>query len=408
MFKLRYVIIFLVLVSLFLPSFVNAQNQETLNIYLFYGQGCPHCSKEEVFSQDLTQQYSNLKLYTFEVYNHSDNMKVLQAIGQELKLDTSGVPMVFVGNQHMVGYLSDESSGQQIKAMINNCLADKCPDVIAAIIDRFFPEMKLSEFQTDLIAEPEMKDQNNYIISLPLIGIIDLRNFSLPVLTIIIAAIDGFNPCAMWILLFLISLLIGMKDKKRMWILGSTFILASGLVYFLFLSAWLNLFLFIGFIFWVRIFIGLVAIGSGSYHLWDFYKKRPGCQVVKGELREKVFANIKFVTSIPSFWLAMIGIIIVAVAVNLIELVCSAGLPAIYTNILSYSQIPAWQYYLLLVLYIIIFMLDDLFVFIAAMLTLHLTGISTKYTRYSNLIGGIIILILGILLILRPELLMFG
>jgi len=149
-------------------------------------------------------------------------------------------------------------------------------------------------------------------------------------------------------------------------------------------------------------------MSSGGYHLWEFYKNRPGCKVVKGERRERIFTNLKFITKIDKFWLALIGIIIIAFAVNLIELVCSAGLPAIYTNVLSLSNLPAWQYYLLLILYIIIFMLDDMFVFVVAMVTLQATGLSTKYTRYSNLIGGIIILILGILLILKPQWLMFS
>jgi thiol-disulfide isomerase/thioredoxin len=398
--KLKSILIFFILLAFLLPSFVFAQ-ETPVNVYFFWGEGCPHCAKEKEYLQKIENNYPQVIINNFEVYNNRQNAKLLQKIGQETDINVNGVPLIIIGDKALVGFLNEETTGQQIRKLIDECLANKCPDLINQIINQ------TPEPAPQPLPEPK-KNNDTYLINLPLIGEIDAKAFSLPVLTIIIAAIDGFNPCAMWVLLFLISLLLGMENKKRMWALGSAFILASGIVYFLFLSAWLNLFLFIGFIFWVRIIIGLIAIGSGSYHLWDFYKNRPGCKVVKGELREKVFTNLKFITKIPSFGLALLGMIIIAFAVNLIELVCSAGLPAIYTNVLSLSDISTWQYYLLLILYIIIFMLDDMFVFAVAMLTLRATGISTKYTRYANLIGGIIILILGILLILKPEWLMFS
>ncbi|MBD3360029.1 MAG: hypothetical protein GF365_04985 [Candidatus Buchananbacteria bacterium] len=398
--KFKLIVAFFILLAILLPNFISAQ-ENPLNVYFFWGKGCPHCAKEKAYLQKIEDNYSQVVINNFEVYNNQQNAKLLQKIGKETSINVNGVPLIIIGDKALVGFLNEETTGQQIRKLIDECLAAQCPDLVSQIINQK-PEPSPQPF-------PEsQKNNDSYFIHLPLIGEIDAKSFSLPVLTIIIAAIDGFNPCAMWVLLFLISLLLGMKNKKRMWALGSAFILASGIVYFLFLSAWLNLFLFIGFIFWVRIIIGLVAISSGAYHLWDFYKHKPGCKVVKGELREKIFTNLKFITKIPSFGLALLGMIIIAFAVNLIELVCSAGLPAIYTNVLSLSDISTWQYYLLLILYIIIFMLDDMFVFAVAMLTLKATGISSKYTRYANLIGGIIILILGFLLILKPELLMFS
>ncbi len=194
-----------------------------------------------------------------------------------------------------------------------------------------------------------------------------------------------------------------------MWILGTAFILTSGFVYFLFLSAWLNLFLFLGFVFWVRIIIGLIALGAGSYSLWDCFKNRAGgCKVVDGEKRRKVFDKIKTITQNKTFIFSLIGIILLAFAVNLVELVCSAGLPAIYTQILALNNLPSWQYYSYLVFYVFIFMIDDLVVFIIAMITLKATGMESKYAKYSRLVGGIIILLIGLLMLFKPEVLMFG
>ncbi|NIV03338.1 MAG: hypothetical protein GWN59_01510 [Calditrichae bacterium] len=246
-------------------------------------------------------------------------------------------------------------------------------------------------------------------IGLPFFGEIDIANFSLPILTLIIAALDGFNPCAMWVLVFLISLLLGIPNAGRRWLLGLVFILASGFVYFLFLAAWLNLFLFLGFLIWVRIAVGVLAIFAGVYYLREFWVNREGvCKVTSSPTRRWILDYLKEAAQGKKLIIALGGIILIAFAVNLIELICSAGLPAIYTQVLALSELPKWQYYLYLIEYIVVFMLDDMIVFSVAMVTLQMAGLGTKYSRYSNLIGGIIIAILGLLLIFKPGLLMFG
>jgi len=194
-----------------------------------------------------------------------------------------------------------------------------------------------------------------------------------------------------------------------MWILGTAFIVASSAVYFFFMAAWLNLILFIGFLVWVRIAIGLVALFGGGYNLKEFFTNpQSGCKVTGSEKRRKVFEKIRSITHEKSFYLALGGIIILAFAVNLVELICSAGIPAIYTQVLALSHLAKWQYYLYILLYIFFFMIDDLFVFFVAMITLQTTGITTKYTHWSHLIGGILMMIIGLLLIFKPAWLMFG
>jgi MFS family permease len=304
-----------------------------------------------------------------------------------------------MGDQAISGYYNDETTGALIERIISDCLfKTDCPDLVG----EFIPVEKSNSADQKWQKIPEK-------IKVPFLGELSIKNLSLPILTVIIAGIDGFNPCAMWVLVFLISFLIGVKDKKRRWILGSVFIAASAVVYFLFMSAWLNLFLFLGFVFWVRIVIGLVALISGGYSLREFFvNKEAVCKIASGETKQKLFKKLKDVVEKRRLLLALIGIIAIAFAVNLIELACSAGLPAVYTQILTLSRLFQWQYYLYLLFYIFIFMLDDLIVFFAAMLTLQLVGAATKYTRISRLIGGIILLIVGLLLILRPEFLMFG
>lgn len=222
-------------------------------------------------------------------------------------------------------------------------------------------------------------------------------------------ALDGFNPCAMWILLFLISILITMKEKKKRLILGSTFIMTSTIMYFLFMVAWLNFALFVGATSWIKMLVAFVAITGGIINLKNsLFKKNNGCSIVSDKKRVKMFDKIKKFTSQKSFILSILGIIVLAVSVNVIELLCSAGLPVIYTQILALNNVSTLQYYLYIMLYMIFFMFDDMLIFIIAMSTLKLTGISTKYSKISHIVGGILMIIIGLLLLFNPGLLMFN
>lgn len=412
-----FFLVFIFIFSVFLVINHSHAADNQVSIYLFWAEGCPHCEKENEFLDNYEQENTEVNIQRFEVNHNKENSKLLTTLGKELDIEITGVPVTVVNNKVIYGYMDDETTGKKIVESAATCQRDGCPDPVGDIIKREkenghlnFDEEKAPTTEVGVdeeksVIKKELPDK----IKLPLFGEIDTQNFSLPLLTIIIGGLDGFNPCAMWVLLFLISLLLGMKNKKRMWILGISFILSSGISYFLFMSAWLSLFLFIGFIVWVRILIGLIAAGSGIYHLREYWLNRKGCKTIVGsESRKKIFEKLKEISSNQKFIIALGGIILIAFAVNLVELVCSAGLPAIYTNVLSISNIPTWQYYMYIALYIFVFMLDDLIIFFIAMITLRSVGISSKYSRYSSLLGGIVILILGILLIFKPGWLMFG
>ena len=390
--------------------------ENTVNIYFFWAETCPHCAKEKIFLNNLKKEDPNIIVNNYEVSENQKNSNLLKAIGEKHNINVAGVPITIIGKDYLTGYLNDQTTGEQIKILIDKYGKEGDPNILKATIDDFVNKSKITFTPTPTSA-PITKLENSDIktsnlpekINLPVFGPINLKNFSLPALTFIVALLDGFNPCAMWTLLFLISLLLGMQNKKRMWILGTAFIVTSAFVYFLFLSAWLNLFLFLGFVFWVRVIIGVIALGSGIYYLRDYWiNKQGGCGVMENEKRQKVFKKLRDITQKQQFILAIGGIMLLAVAVNMIELICSAGLPAIYTQILALSDLPKWQYYFYLIFYIFIFMLDDLFVFFTAMLTLQAVGIQNKYSRFSHLIGGIIIIIIGLLLLFKPEFLMFN
>jgi len=176
---------------------------------------------------------------------------------------------------------------------------------------------------------------------------------------------------------------------------------------FLFMAAWLNLILFFGFVFWVRVGIGLLAVFSGAWSIRESWG-REECPLSRSESRRRIHAGLQDAIARNSLLLSLCGIVALAFLVNLIEIVCSAGFPAVYTQVLSLSALPTWKYYAYILLYIVFFMLDDMLVYAAAMLTLEVAGATTKYVRIARLVGGTLMFGIGVLLIFWPEWLMFG
>lgn len=452
-FRKRIKQIFLAVLSLIILLFnisvvenkisATSSTEKPLNIYLFYGEGCPHCAKERSFLEEVKPEYGEkINIYEFEIYYNQENVEKFVRAAEIMGIEAGGVPFLIIGDNHFVGYGGDYSTGLKIEEQIEYCLKNSCEDLLAGPIlgidleeegqeevegtdaedgNAEIPEGKNLPDQT---SDDQSKDEQNveqieeayspvgqdssHMLDVPVFGTIDLKGLSIPAATIIIAFMDGFNPCAMWILIFLITMLINMKDRKKLYILGSVFIFTSGLVYFIFLAAWFNIFQFIGMVNWIKIAVGLVAIVSGISHIKSGLSSKGGCRAVDDEKRESIMNRIKKIINEKKFILALFGIAALAVSVNLIELVCSAGLPAIYTNLLSSVEMSALEYYLYLLLYILIFMLDDLLIFFIAVKSFKVTGITNKYSKWSSLIGGGMILIIGLLLIFKPDALLFG
>ncbi len=375
---------------------------EPVTVYFFHGDGCPHCAEEEEFL-DVLEERDDVEVKRFEVWHNADNRAILSKAADALGATFNGVPITIVGERAIVGWSDAETSGAHLLRTIQSVQEEHDADIVGSLITHE------NSASPDTNTSPTEKEIDYESVALPSFITQWGTALSLPVITVLFAAVDGFNPCAMWALVFLITLLFGMKNRKRMWILGSAFILASGAVYFLFMAAWLNLILFLGFIVWVRIIIGLIALAGGAYYLYE-WKTAPeaGCKVTDESQKTQLIERMKRAIGHKSFALALIGIVVVAALVNLVELVCSAGLPATYAQVLALHDLATWQYYGYLLLYVLVFMLDDMVIFAIAMTTLSLTGIGNKYTRASHLIGGILMVIIGLLLIFKPEILLFG
>jgi hypothetical protein len=364
---------------------------EAVDVYLFWRIGCPHCEREIEFLDRLAAANPDVKVHKLEVSGSRANADAMVEMATRLGVEAGSVPLTVIGGRVWSGYLDDATTGRELADHVTECLATGCPS----------PALSLPERRPGPVL-PE-------VLQVPLIGEVSTANLSLPALTALLAAVDGFNPCAMWILVFLLGLLAGMKDRARMWALGIAFLAASAFVYLLVLTAWLNVLLLAGTMAFVRIAVGIVALAGGGYYLREFATNADmKCEVSAGERRRRILERLKQIAQQRDFAAALAGIVLLAFAVNVVEFLCSAGIPAVFTQILALSSLSVWQYAGYLVLYVFVFMLDDLLVLVTALKTLEVTGLTTRYARWSNAIGGIALLAIGTLLIFRPQWLAFG
>lgn len=390
------------LLLLLIPTLVSAKE---VNLYLFHGDGCPHCAKEREYLKEIEKEYDDVNIHLYEVWYDTDNQELMAKVKKELNSSTNYVPLTIIGDKYTVGF--NDNTKLMIKNNIEKCLKEDCEDVVGNVLaGKTANETTIKKE----VKEPK-KDKDDSIKDLPILGKVDVKKVSLPIIAAVIGLVDGFNPCAMWVLVFLISMLLGTKDRKKMWILGLTFLFASAFIYLLFMVAWLNVAIKMNTVIWLRITIAIIAIIAAFINLKSFYKslkKDTGCEVVDSKKRKNIIEKIKKFTLEKSLILGLLGVMTLAVSVNFIELACSAGLPLLFTQILALNNLSKLSYMIYILIYIFFFLIDDIIVFVIAMFTLKITGISNKYSKYSHLSGGIIMLLIGLLMIIKPEWLMLN
>ena len=418
---MKKICLFLLCLFLFSPV-INAEEKH-INIYLFHSRTCNHCKEELAWFDEYLEDNSNVVLYEYEISENNNRQKYYD-VQEILDYNASGVPFLVIGEEVVVGF--NESLKSRIETLIKYYLETDYADEVGEYlnVDVYEPDLGVDdvpiedeENNTNVSDEENVDNEqsvteeelNNFEV--PLLGEFNAKDVSLPILSIIMGFVDGFNPCALWILVFLITMLFGMKDKKKMWILGSTFLITSGLVYMLFMVSWLNLAMFISSVNAIRIMISAFAIIFGLYNIYNFIKTKNddvGCTVTNKNSRIKIMNKIRLIISQKYFIFSIIGIVLLAISVNVLELLCSLGLPIIFTQVLALNNLSILEYSIYILLYVLFFMIDDFIIFIAAMKTLEIKAVSSKYTKYSHLIGGIIMVIIGLLMIFKPEWLMFN
>jgi thiol-disulfide isomerase/thioredoxin len=371
----RYLIISLIILGIIIgfTSQRTSSTGEGYKVYFFYLPGCSHCEEQEPFNEKLESEYPSINITRLDATTPA-GIALLHEKLEELGVENEpDFPVTIFGNQ-VFSWESEETTGKAIEEALQKCLAGNCP--------------------------PPTSGETKHKIKLPFIGEIVLSDYSLPALAIILGLVDGFNPCAMWVLVYLISIVATLRDRKRIWLICGSFVLASGILYFLFMTAWLNAFLLIGYVKGVTIVVGLVALGGGALQVREVIKTKGAvvCEVTDEESRKKTMTKVQKIVSSPLTFGILAGIIALAFTVNAVEFVCSAAIPAVFTQVLSLSNLSTFQYYGYILLYDVFFMLDDTIIFGTAAFALT-SRLGDRYAKYSRPVGATILIILGILLL---------
>ena len=379
----------------FIPNFTRAA--EPMKLYKFWSKYCPHCKDENVFLDDLVKKRGDIEIISYEVTSDPVAADLFKKFSDACGNQKYAVPALYIGEKAIVGYKDENTTGKEIIAAIDSYNVDNYPDPL----DRLESGGSFIG-QEGVCANSSVETKRK----LPILGEVDLKNFSLPALSIILGTVDGFNPCAMWALLALLSLLVALGSRKKVLLVGGIFLISSYLASFLFLSAWLNAFSFVKFDLTVRVIIGLVAVFT-SYQLFNsFLKETEECKVSKG--KAKIYQKIEELSKTTFVPFLIIGAVVLAVMVNVVEFMCSINLPVIYTKVLSMAELPKISYYLYIALYNAFYMLDDIIVFLIAVFSMKaFTGINLKYARFTKLVGAVVMVLLAVMILFFPRLLAF-
>ncbi len=383
---MRKLSILLILSLLFLTiSISTAQTEFTSDkshvvVTFFWGQGCPHCADEKPFLEKLKVKYPNVQFLDYEVWYNTENRELMRKMCAEHNFSPSAVPVTFIYDEYIIGFQSEETTGKQIEDKICKCLG-------------------------------EANNETNVIV-LPIIGKIDPTKISLPVLAIAIGFLDGFNPCSMWVLTFLLTLLLYTRSRRNVFIVSGIFIFTSALIYFLFMTAWLNFFILVGYGDILRLLVGVVAVVAGAINVKEFFFFGKGISLTIAEkdkpgLYDRM-RKIVHLTKSEQLLAVILSTIVLAVTVNFVELLCTLGFPAIFTKVLTLHKLSFLEYYAYIALYCLVYVIPLIAIVGLFTLTMEKKKFTEQHGKILKLIGGVLMLLLGILLLVKPELLMFG
>lgn len=361
-----------------------------ITIYFFWGDGCPHCEDEkEFFNTILLPQYPGIQLLDFETWNNPENGEYYQEMADAYGFTAQYVPATFVGNFHVIGF-SDEI-GEQIRTQVENYIAQgSYPD----------PAARLEPDAT--VQETILSDAT---INLPLIGVVDLSNTSLLLSTVLIAIVDGFNPCSLWVLTMLIALTLHTGSRKRVFLIGFVFLTVSTIIYALFITGLFSVISFVSYLGWIQALVSVVALAFAVINIKDYFWYKEGVSLtIADDKKPGIFKRMRqVVNNSDSLWTTIVGTIVLAGGVSLVEFSCTAGLPVVWTNLLNAQGVTMVTFLGLLFIYMVIYQIDELIIFVPAVLTLKSARFEEKQGRMLKLLAGIVMLAISIVMLVDPE-----
>lgn len=366
------------LVLLILGSGALVQAGEPVpDLEVFVRAGCPHCEAAKVFLDELRREQPSLRIVVHDIAEDSVARQRLAMLATERGITNIGVPAFLIGTELIIGFLSADTTGAEIRARLDqNTQGAAPPPVVESIQTKWFGELRVG-------------------------------NLGLPLFTFVIGLLDGFNPCSMWVLIFMLSLLAGLDNRPKMLLIAGTFVAVEGIAYFAFMAAWLNMFLLIGLSRITELILGSIAGLVGLLNIKDFWAFRRGISLsIPEAAKPSLYARMRRILQAENILAALLGTVMLALLVQAVELVCTAGLPALYTRILTMQQLEQWVYYGYLVLYNVAYMLDDVLVLTIGVITMSHYKLQEREGRWLKLISGIVMVGLSTVMIVKPDWLM--
>ena len=367
-----------------------ADGTQTVRLHYFYSPTCPHCQAAAPYIDALATELPWLEVRKYSVQDNRENARLYFETAASLGVEALSVPGFVFCRQVRIGYDSAETTGAELRRELEACRSAR---------------LAATAGSTTGPARATAGTGAN-TVRIPLIGTIDAASLSLPVLTLVLAGVDAFNPCAFFVLLFLLSLMVHARSRARMLVVGGTFVVFSGLVYFVFMAAWLNVFLIAGELRIVTIAAGLVALTMGLINAKDFFWFKAGPSLsIPDAARPGLFRRMREVVAAGSVGPMLASTVLLAIVANSYELLCTAGFPMVYTRALTLAGLSTAQYYGYLAVYNVIYVIPLLAIVTAFAWTLGARKLTESEGRTLKLMSGFMMLAFGLLLLTAPQLL---
>ena len=366
----------LLLALLLALTTLTAIAETAVDLHVFWSLRCPHCLKALPELRQMAAEHPWLHLHDYEITQSPTNLQRFQDMALAHGETAQAVPTLFYCGHMEVGW--PDAAVQQAELLAR---LEACRQGTAAI-------------------PPTVETPLN----LPLLGEIRLADLSLPVLTILLAGLDAFNPCAFFVLLFLLSLLTHQHQRSRMLLIGGIFVLCSGVLYFAFMAAWLNVFLVVGNLAWITAAAGALALLIGALNLKDYFAFPHGPSLsISAERQADLFQRGRRLVQSGHLPTMLATTLLLAGVANFYELLCTAGFPMVFTRLLTLREQDVAQHYAYLLLYNLIYILPLLLIVLAFVRTLGSRKLSEREGRLLKLLSGLMMFGLGLLLVIAPE-----
>ena len=380
------------------------QADKTFNVYLFWGEGCPHCEQEKKFLDKAVNADPAMVIKNFEVWYDKRNAVLLSAMLKAHDMPVSGVPITFIGDQVFAGFT--QQTRQSIEEAVQACARLGCPDPGQELNNRGAGDAKGLLPASAVSAGTATTQDKGTSVDLPLFGKLDAQDTSLPVMTLVIAGLDSFNPCAFFVLLSLLGLLVHARSRTKMLLIGGVFVFFSGAIYFLFMAAWLNLFLIMGQVSVITTVAGVVSVLIAGINIKDFFIFKQGLSLtIPDSAKPRLFDRMRKLMRASSLPSVLLGTTVLAIVANSYELLCTAGFPMVFTRILTLQRLSTTTYYLYLLFYNIVYVIPLLIIVLGFTVTLGSRKLSEWQGRVLKLVSGSMMLGLGGVLLVNPALL---